>query len=74
MLTKIVLTRRISGVYMHMYVVCMHISLYIFTHMRIHARLHICTQVRLSSFIYDKFRYKTYYVAHIRMLLNINRS
>ena len=48
------------------------LSSYIFAHIHKNAQLHIRTQVRLCSPIYNKIRYKTYFVAHIRMLSNIN--
>ena len=56
MLTYIVVIRRTSVLYMRMYVVCIHT---LFVYIRIHAHLHIRTQVRLCSSIYDKYIKRT---------------
>ena len=42
--------------------------------MCIHVHIDIRAQLRLCSPTYDNLPYTTYYVAHIRMLSNINRT
>ena len=55
-------SRRATVAYMCMYVVTI----------CIHAHIDIHTQLGLCSPTYNNLPYKTYYVAHIRMLSNIN--